>query len=147
MTIINSNLQWRPTNAPAASSRTDDIWFLDAATGWAVNSNGQILFTDDGGESWSEQFHSPAYLRCVGFANKSKGWVGTLTAAARFYQTVDGGKTWTTVQNLPAAAPSAICGLSVVNEAVIYASGTNYPNRPPRMIKSIDGENRGQVGK
>lgn len=135
-------LQWQPTNAPVASSRTDDIWFLDPSIGWAVNSNGQILKTTDGGKTWQEQFHSKFYLRCVGFANKSKGWVGTLKNSELLYQTLDGGKTWTIVQNLPAIVPSAICGLSVVSENVIYASGTNYPNRPPRMIKSIDGGKR-----
>src|ERR1051326_8083085 len=41
-------LIWRPTNAPIASSRTDDIWFLDPQCGWAVNSNGQIVHTEDG---------------------------------------------------------------------------------------------------
>jgi hypothetical protein len=38
---------WRATNAPVASSRTDDIWFLDPMRGWAVNSNAQILRTTD----------------------------------------------------------------------------------------------------
>lgn len=135
----NSVLTWKPTNAPVASSRTDDIWFLNPMTGWAVNSNGQILMTEDGGESWHQQFKIDGYLRCVGFASKSVGWVGTLTAKERLYQTVDGGKTWTIVQDLPVSAPSAICGLSVVNESVVYASGTNYPDRPAGMIKSVDG--------
>ena len=45
-------LTWRATNAPPASSRTDDIWFSSARLGWAVNSNGQILRTSDGGDSW-----------------------------------------------------------------------------------------------
>jgi photosystem II stability/assembly factor-like uncharacterized protein len=139
MTTTNEALRWRPTNAPEASSRTDDIWFLDPQTGWAVNSNGQILKTEDGGASWQEQFHSGAYLRCVGFANASKGWVGTLDDTERLYSTEDGGQTWSVVANLPTLAPSAICGLSVVNESVIYASGTNYPNRPARMMKSLDG--------
>lgn len=31
-------LNWRRTNAPVASSRTDDIWFIDSDAGWAVNS-------------------------------------------------------------------------------------------------------------
>ncbi|HLM01071.1 MAG TPA: YCF48-related protein, partial [Pyrinomonadaceae bacterium] len=132
-------LQWRPTNAPAASSRTDDIWFINPATGWAVNNNGQILKTTDGGETWHEQHRSNFYLRCVGFANELRGWVGTLNLSERLYETHDGGNTWTTVQNLPAVSPSAICGLSVVNESVIYASGTNYPHRPARMMKSVDG--------
>ena len=134
-----ATLSWRPTNAPVASSRTDDIWFIDPSTGWAVNSNGQILKTFDGGATWVEQFRSTAYLRCVGFANASRGWVGTLSGSQRLYHTRDGGRSWALVTNIPAVAPSAICGLSVVNESVIYASGTNFPDQPPRMMKSIDG--------
>ena len=63
-------LHWRPTGAPPASSRTDDIWFLDPQVGWAVNSNGQIIRTKNGGATWDEQkvVPAPAYLRCVGFA-------------------------------------------------------------------------------
>lgn len=132
-------LAWRPTNAPAASSRTDDIWFVDPSTGWAVNSNGQILMTSDGGTTWQEQFRSTAYLRCVGFASPLQGWVGTLSSSQRLYYTTDGGRTWALVGNLPPGAPSAICGLSVVNESVVYCSGTNFPDRPPRMMKTLDG--------
>lgn len=137
--MTNNLLQWRPTNAPIASSRTDDIWFVDPDTGWAVNSNGQILMTTDGGASWTEQFRAGVYLRCVGFANRTRGWVGSTTAARRLFHTRDAGATWEQVTNLPAVAPSAICGLSVVSESVVYASGTNFPNRPARMMKTLDG--------
>ena len=75
--------RWRRTGAPFASSRTDDIWFLDANEGWAVNSNGHILHTADGGDSWRRQLALPgAYLRCVGFANGQLGFAGTLTPGA-----------------------------------------------------------------
>lgn len=131
---------WRVTNAPVASSRTDDIFFIDPQRGWAVNSNGQILNTEDGFTTWQEQFHDPeVYFRCVGFATASRGWVGTLTAGKRMFETADGGATWTAVAGLPPLAPSAVCGLSVVDESVVYASGTNFPNRPPRMMRTIDG--------
>jgi hypothetical protein len=39
----------------------------------------------------------------------------------RLYETSDGGATWAPVTNLPAEAPGAVCGLSVVNESVVYA--------------------------
>jgi photosystem II stability/assembly factor-like uncharacterized protein len=131
---------WRPTGAPIASSRTDDIWFLDPLRGWAVNSNGQILHTSDGFATFDEQFHDEnLYLRCVGFASDTQGWVGTLTPATRLLATVDGGTTWTPVPGLPAGAPSAVCGLSIVDEFVVYASGTNFPNRPARMMRTVDG--------
>lgn len=131
---------WRPTNAPLASSRTDDIWFLDARRGWAVNGNGQILHTEDGFDTWEEQHHAAGvYFRCIGFASATRGWVGTLTPGRRLYQTSDGGTTWTLVNDLPALAPSAVCGLSVVDADVAYASGTNYPDRPARMMRTVDG--------
>lgn len=136
----SSNLHWTPTNAPQASSRTDDIWFIEPLVGWAVNSNGQIIKTTDGFETWKEQFQdSDVYLRCVAFANSSKGWVGTLTEQKRLFQTSDGGKNWDLVDTLPELAPDAICGISVVNDSVVYASGTNFPFKPPRMIKTVDG--------
>lgn len=136
----SANLQWSPTNAPIASSRTDDIWFIDPMVGWAVNSNGQIIKTTDGGDTWEQQFQDNIYLRCISFASPLKGWAGTLTAGKRLYSTADGGQNWQLIDNiLPALAPSAICGLSVVNESVVYGSGTNYPDRPPRMVKTVDG--------
>src|SRR5262245_65781189 len=130
-------LTWRPTNAPIASCRTDDIWFTDPQTGWAVNSNGEVVKTTDGGASWKRQFRDDTvYFRCVGFAPPTRGWVGTLTAGKRMFQTSNGGTNWDPVTNLPALAPSAVCGLSVVSESVVYASGTNFPNRPPRVVKT-----------
>jgi photosystem II stability/assembly factor-like uncharacterized protein len=50
--LANADLLWRKTNAPIFSSRTDDIWFATTEVGWAVNSNGQILKTEDGGNNW-----------------------------------------------------------------------------------------------
>ena len=136
----SENLQWSPTNAPIASSRTDDIWFVDPLVGWAVNSNGQIVKTTDGFETWEEQLQEDVYWRCIGFANYLKGWAGTLTRGKRLYSTIDGGQNWQLIDSLlPPLAPSAICGLSVVNESVVYGSGTNFPNRPPAMVKTVDG--------
>jgi photosystem II stability/assembly factor-like uncharacterized protein len=132
--------QWQPTNAPVASSRTDDIWFTNPQTGWAVNSNGQIVHTTDGGDSWAVQLHDPElYFRCVGFASPTRGWAGTLTLPRILFETRNGGAAWTPVASLPANAPSAVCGMSVVNDRVVYLAGTNFPNRPPRMMKTTDG--------
>ena len=43
------------------------------------------------------------------------------------------------VTPLPPNAPVAVCGLSVVSELVVYASGTNRPNEVPAMMKTTDG--------
>ncbi|CAD73688.1 MAG TPA: hypothetical protein DDX19_05000 [Rhodopirellula baltica] len=132
-------MAWRRTNAPDASSRTDDIWFIDPQRGWAANSNGKIIFTEDGGDSWVDQLSDPeVYFRCLGFADEQTGWAGTLTAGKRLFHTTDGGQNWQSVDNLPGNQPSAICGISVVSKDVIYASGTNFPNRPTGVFKTTD---------
>lgn len=134
-----AQLVWHATNAPNASSRYDDIWFVTPDAGWAVNSNGHVLKTSDGGINWQQQFASGAYLRCVGFADAQRGWVGTLTPSKRLFSTEDGGASWTQVGNLPSNAPVRICGLSVVSRSVVFAAGTNIPGDPPRMMKTTDG--------
>src|SRR5215204_6203695 len=112
---VGAALRWRPTAAPMVAARYDDVWFQDPRVGWAVNSNAQVLNTTDGGDSWTEQLHDPSvYLRCVAFASATRGWVGTLTPGKILFDTVDGGRNWAPVDNLPANAPSAVCGLHIV---------------------------------
>lgn len=142
---VAGTLMWRPTNAPLASSRTDDIWFLDPMVGWAVNSNGSILRTTDGFNTFDVQFQDipgagldPIYFRCLAFASATHGFAGTLTAGKPLFETKNG-TTWAQVTGLPALAPSAICGMHAPTDQVIYASGTNYPNRPSGMMKTTDG--------
>lgn len=134
---------WMQTKAPLAGSRTDDIWFHDENIGWAVNSDGQILATRDGFETYDVQAHLKGnYLRCIAFANETVGWVGTLDREAeneRLYRTIDGGRHWEQVTNLPEGAPGRICGLSVVDEQTLFAAGTNYPNEESAVLKSLDG--------
>lgn len=139
---------WKMTNAPKASSRYDDIWFTSPDEGWAVNSSGEILHTADGGDSWEIQFitQRKTYLRCCGFANSKVGWVGTLgNNGPLMYSTVDGGVNWSVVDSRlpdPSLRPMRICGLSVVDENVVWASGTNYPtDKTPRVIRTLDGGN------
>lgn len=139
---------WRPTDAPMADQnrgkRYDDVWFVTPDLGWGVNSDGKILRTSDAGASWELQFHDPrTYLRCLGFATATRGWAGTLSGPARLLETRDG-RTWAAVTGLPAEGPQMVCGLSVVDESVVYASGTNYPfgfsdNPPPAMLRTTDG--------
>jgi photosystem II stability/assembly factor-like uncharacterized protein len=151
--------KWVATNSPEANSRTDDIWFFDEKKGWSVNSNGQISQTVDGGDTWTQKkFIDPGangfpYLRCMGWANERIGWVGAVTnridqdpqhstdfLQILLHRTTDSGATWDNIKNMPANSPAGICGMSVVNEKVIYGAGTNDPNLPgPGLVKSTDG--------
>jgi hypothetical protein len=57
----------------------------------------------------------------------------------RLYHTTDGGANWNRVENLPQGAPGRICGLSVVDENTVFASGTNNPDEPSAVVKTADG--------
>ncbi len=136
-----SQPQWRTLpNAPVAPDfvgRHDYIFFINSRLGWVVNGAGQIYRTSDGGESWENQFSASVYFRCVGFADSLHGWAGTLDGTNVLYETTDGGLTWSSVSNIPEPRPMSICGISVVNDSVVYASGAYWGF--PRVIKSTDG--------
>ena len=74
----------------------EDIFFLNASTGWAVGENGVILHTSDGGETWKEQSSgTEETLRSVGFADEKNGWaVGGDFGVGALLHTSDGGETW-----------------------------------------------------
>lgn len=134
------SLTWYPTPLPSANSRTDDVWFHDDLLGWAVNSDGKVFRTRNGAQSWEELYLFPdSYLRCVTFSSPNRGWIGTLSGPHRLYATKDGGDTWTPVTGLPDDGPGRICGLIAVNDDVIFASGTNYPNETAGVLRSTDG--------
>ncbi len=57
----------------------------------------------------------------------------------RLYKTTDGGKTWTPQADLPAEAPLKVCGLTVINEDVVYGTGTNEPGDFAAFLKATDG--------
>lgn len=131
--------RWIATAAPLAT-RYDDMCFVSEERGWAVNSHGQILATDDGGRSWREQALFPdVYLRTITMADERVGWAGSTTPEARLFHTRDGGASWKRVTNLPADGPAAICGMWAVGTERVFAAGTNYPDTPTRFLASSDG--------
>lgn len=136
---------WSVTTAPPAGSRYDDVLFVSDIEGWAVNSDGLVLHTTDGGINWTLQFQTPligsrpVYPRALAFTTKLRGWLGTLTRGYELFETTDGGESWTLVEDLPPEKPTSICGMFAVNEKVVYASGTNFPTRPVGVLKTTDG--------
>jgi photosystem II stability/assembly factor-like uncharacterized protein len=73
------------------------VQFVNAKTGWAVGSDGVvgggvISATQDGGETWTQQWHRTIDVRSTYFATQAVGWaVGPRGA---IIATTDGGETW-----------------------------------------------------
>lgn len=134
------NFVWNPTKAPL-QTRYDDIWFISPLVGWGVNSAGQIVHTEDGGKTpWTvQQVAGPrTWLRCMSFSSPTDGWVGSITRRERLWKTQDG-KKWTNIASSLPPTPNAICGIYSPSKNVVYAAGTQYPDREAAIMRTIDG--------
>ena len=134
--ILPQRRRWLATQAVSAM-RYDDIHLLSETIGWAVNSNGQILKTEDGAH-WEQQAQfENIWLRCITMADHQIGWIGSMTGEV--YHTTDG-RTWQLVSNLPGNRPGAVCGLHALGDRKhVFAAGTNDPYQPTRFVCSSDG--------
>lgn len=138
---------WRALpNAPVTQNRMDDVYFINPQTGWMVSnascgggcdSYTGVWHTTDGGASWVLQFKAGEYLRSIGFFDSLRGFVGTVFNDTRqLYKTVDGGKSWNLVQNLPTDPPLGVCGISIVDDSAMWASGRFFG--PARVLKTTN---------
>lgn len=121
---------------PPASGRYEDLWFINANTGWIVmcGSPSKIFKTTDGGASFTEQYQINGCLRSVAFNNANLGWAGTLEGT--LLKTTNGGALWFDVDTLIFPRPIGVCDISVVGDSVMYGSGRW--TGPTNVIKTTD---------
>ena len=126
----------RVTDAP---EQIDQIYFLDAARGWAWGGGrkdsyseqpGILLSTVDGGMNWNEvPYPFDNDLSAIFFLNANHAWASTKSG---FFHTSDGGLNWARVQTrLPEELFYSIFFLDESNGWVVGRSG--------RMAKTSDG--------
>jgi photosystem II stability/assembly factor-like uncharacterized protein len=86
---------WRQATKVPSTVTLTAVAFVDEKTGWAVGHDTLILYTTDGGETWTKQFgggESDNALLSVYFKTPTHGFaVGAFNYTA---ETTDGGKTW-----------------------------------------------------
>src|SRR5690606_11475737 len=81
----------------------------------------------------------PRAFRSVGFANESKGWIGSLTFGSVLFETLDGGETWVDVTDriVGDVEAAGICGISVVDAD--RAFGVGRWTGPAVVVRTVDG--------
>jgi len=136
----------RLENYPIKRGRTDDLYFFDPQTGFVINSQGYLSYTEDGGETWEVKHENEGtFFRCLTFKDRKEGWLGTIGTDDAYlnskdtialYETKDGGDTWTPVEFI-GPTPKGLCGLQKVTDKMIIGCGR--VRGPSYFIKTTDG--------
>ena len=131
---------------PINNGRSDDLHFFDPLTGYVINSQGYLSFTEDGGETWKVVYKNEGtFLRCISFKNRQEGWLGTIGVGDKslrskdtiaLYETKGGGLNWSPVQFI-GPTPKGLCGLQKVTDQMIVGAGR--VRGPSFFIKTMDG--------
>ncbi|WP_412067114.1 T9SS type A sorting domain-containing protein [Rubrivirga sp. IMCC43871] len=125
-------------DSPYNDYRSEDISFIDAERGWAVDGAGRVHRTLDSGATWTQTASIGFdYLRAAAFVSPTVGWVGTLDNRRTLYETRDGGHTFADISLRINPLTHGVCSLFAVSDQVVYGAGTY--NGPATLIKTVNG--------
>lgn len=92
MLVVNIEKLKTRTNASLRG-----VSVIDSTTAWASGSNGTVLRTTDGGNTWADlkvKGHETRDFRDIEAFDKNTALIMSIDAPAFFFKTTDGGKTW-----------------------------------------------------
>ncbi|MBW7887244.1 MAG: T9SS type A sorting domain-containing protein [Bacteroidetes bacterium] len=128
---------WISKNMSSYSVDLMDVHFFSPDTGFAVGgnkapnqtSNGIILFTTDGGETWTNVFTSSQtgeWCWKIDFPSRNTGYVSLQRDTGKvvnFVKTTDGGKTWH--EKFLRSNGYYVQGIGFINDLVGWAGGNS----------------------
>ncbi|MBC7453012.1 MAG: hypothetical protein H7335_04770 [Massilia sp.] len=152
-----ADARWFKLPTAAYAGKQDDIFFVDANTGFYGNGAGKIYKTVDGGNSWQLVLNRPGtFIRALGFIDAQTGFAGNIgtdyfpgvSDTTPLYRTTDGGASWNAVTTPGGAALKGLCAIDVLHSnfvnagkldqrTLIHAAGR--VGGPAWLLRSLDG--------
>jgi hypothetical protein len=129
----------------ATTQNLNDVFFIDANTGWAVGHNGTILNTTNGGGVWITQNGKTSNpLHALFFINSQKGWV--VGGNGTILHTTNGGENWSAQSiNTTSDCPGHPCPGYNLKRASQPAMGWK-PHRTNALDSEIQGDQVPPIG-
>lgn len=134
-------------SSSAAATRQpviQDMGWFSGERGWLLTS-GRLIWTEDGGVTWTDKTPPGARLAAASFINEGEGWAAaSLARQGEYlaYHTTDGGSTWQ-VQSLPLPAgdwqPLQITFSDSSNGWATYRLMTSALFSQGELLKTADG--------
>ncbi len=89
---VPGNFNWIQQNS-GTNLQLRDVFFINENLGWVVGSQGKVLKTTDGGNSWQNiSINTSVSLNSVWFVSSEIGFIAGSNGLA--FKTIDGGTTW-----------------------------------------------------
>ena len=130
---------WETISPYPTLSNLLDVEFVTPEKGWIVGTQGTILYTEDGGNSWETQYQNDTMsIQDIFFLNENEGWA---TGWHDVLHTTNGGEDWE-FQNLPLPL-----GLEIGTNSIYFSNenegwiGGDYLS----LYKTVDGGNSWQL--
>ena len=133
-TELFSQGNWQTIPFTPSSIRFDDMNFSNDSTGY-ISQFSEVYQTTDRGENWYlisllDSFTN-YYVRSVEFINDTVGFSGLLESnfglSGNLYKTMDGGFTWSLLQNMQIQPSDGICGMAHYGNSLVAVGTWSYP--------------------
>ncbi len=92
----NDGQSWAQASSTPAPFQAQTVYIVDMHHAWAVDTNGLLYATSDGGHTWQKLISSSLHMTQLSFVDDLNGWAiaSVNNAPAKLLHTTDGGHTW-----------------------------------------------------
>ena len=145
MRTKDQGITWEPLSYPKVNDWLSSVCFADSLHGWVVGYDSTILYTKDGGNSWSRQKYNVLLsgqktLETVFCIDTNTAWI--CGGGGTILKTIDGGTTW---ERQPVAQSFSIFDILFFDADTGFAVGGNCPGcdggKLGFILRTTDGGN------